>query len=124
MTDQFDKLDKMFNASGGNYDEKQSMIDPEKLIEAADRIRQMLQEEKKERPKRLARIEEAADKLRRATQQLFAQVMAQDDGIMDVTVQVSEDTDRARVAGVQEAMASGTTQQLSAPRTARFRLTR
>ena len=124
MTNQFDKLDKIFNASGGNYDEKQSMIDPEKLMEAADRIRQMLQEEKKERPKRLARIEEAADKLRRATQQLFAQVMAQDDGIMDVTVQVSEDTDRARVAGVQEAMASGTTQQLSAPRTARFRLTR
>lgn len=122
MTDILGKLDKMFNTAGENYDQKQTMIDPEKLIAASDRIRQMLQEEEKERQKRLAKLEEAAEKLRREIDQVFNKLMVQDDPVREIAVQINEDIER--VAGVQQAMASGTTQQLSVPRTARFRLTR
>lgn len=132
MTGLFDKLNKMFNTAGGNYDQKASVIDPEKLVAAADRMTQLLQHEEKERMQRMARFEEAAEKLKQSADQLMAQIMAQqadpttaqhDDG-MDIAPQMTEDLERMRVIGVQRAMGRGTTQQISAPRTASFRFVR
>jgi Skp family chaperone for outer membrane proteins len=130
MKGMLDSLGGVFNTTGAAYGEKVSVIDTEKLIAAADRMTQLLKEEEKERQQRMAQLEESSRKLKQSTDKILAlltgqqdaQAVAQQDGGIGVFPQRDEDMNRERMTGIRQAMARGTTHQISAPRTARFRI--
>lgn len=130
MKGMLDSLGGVFNTTGVTYGEKVSVIDPEKLTATADIITQLLKESEKERQQRMAQLEESSRKLKQSTDKILAllagqqdvEAVAQQDGGIGVSPQMNEDMNRERMTGIRQAMARGTTHQISAPRTARFRI--